>query len=162
MSRQYSSKASKSTMSPGRRGRFMMSPFVKSIINNRLISKKKIELTKNNAGVLPLEESLNGTPEEIEESPNLVPYHRQVSRANQVSTYRKITIDFNKNFMRDGASLPFVQHMTVSHRKRWREKRTELQFNPESIQILIADDSVAQTENICAILGNTNVIIDTV
>lgn len=138
---QYSSKISKSTMSPGRRGRFMMSPFVKSIINNNLTSKKNIGLSK--AIGLVMDECINGNlDDDVAQSPGPATLERTSSRAMYANS--KNTVDFNKKFLKNQETLPLVQHMVTTHRKRWTEKRTVLVFNPENIHILIADDSVSQ------------------
>jgi hypothetical protein len=68
-----------------------------------------------------------------------------------------LTVQFNKNFKEQNASLPFVQQMALPIQKKWAEMRTELHYNQRNIQILIVDDSVSQIDSIRAILSRTNV-----
>ena len=70
------------------------------------------------------------------------------------------TLKYNREFVEKYPSLPFIQSMKERHVKRWNEDRTNLNFNSKNIHILIADDAVSQIQRIKAILGKTNVIID--
>lgn len=157
----YSSKMSKSTLSPSGRSRFIMSPFVKSIINNHLATKKQIGLSKTSIGVVMNDSpGTIGTSDDTSHSPNPQPIVK-LSSKSFIGTGHDITVNFNKTFLGSHNQLPFVQQMLVTNRKKWTEKRTEVQYNPDNIQILIADDSAVQIKHLKAILGKTNVVIDT-
>ena len=141
-----------------------MSPFVKSLINNNLVSVRD----KIQGNILSLEDS---------KAENVIPriptpqFQSNVigtlmrSQSNLSFSFqndiKENTDRFNKMFVAANTRLTFVAQMRTTIKKSWTEKKTELMYNQTNIHILIADDSLSLIQSIKATLSKTNVIIDT-
>lgn len=142
-SAQYSSKMSKNTLSPaGKNSRFMMSPFLKSIISNNLSATRYNNIRKHTSLMI------DHRPGPVSQSDSADTDHMDLltspSEMNKyLNLHQSETMKFNAEFLTKHQNHAFCQSMKQRHVKRWNEDRTCLNFNSKNIHILIADDAVS-------------------
>ena len=150
--------------------RFLFSPNVQSRLANRLSTRKiisdggySIAYTRGTSGEIKehLNESVYSEEETLTRNDsNTTKQLNKVNSRSFLNEVRNRTVGFMDTFMKENSQMAIVASMMKTNRRKWLEKKTNLNFHQNAIHMLIADDSHKQIETIEQIMSSSNVVID--